>query len=64
MGGHLSGQHASQRAIEAIADYIKRWRQEEDFSWLLILHLEKRSEIMWLQRFALPMYVSITKHKR
>ena len=33
MGGHLSGQHASQRAIEAIADYIKRWRQEEDFSW-------------------------------
>ncbi len=33
MGGHACGKHASLRAIEAIADYMKRWRNEDGFTW-------------------------------
>lgn len=35
MGGHASGQYASNRAIEAIHDYLVRWRKKPDFSWPL-----------------------------
>ncbi|MCA9539484.1 MAG: Stp1/IreP family PP2C-type Ser/Thr phosphatase [Myxococcales bacterium] len=33
MGGHASGQVASQMAIEKICDFIARWRHEPDFEW-------------------------------
>ena len=35
MGGHASGQDASNRAIEAIHDYLLRWRKKSNFSWPL-----------------------------
>lgn len=35
MGGHASGQYASTRAIQAINDYLLRWRRELNFSWPL-----------------------------
>ena len=33
MGGHACGQHASARAIEAMVDYMNRWRHEDGFAW-------------------------------
>lgn len=33
MGGHACGQHASARAIEAIVDYMNRWRAQDGFAW-------------------------------
>ncbi|MEZ4464142.1 MAG: Stp1/IreP family PP2C-type Ser/Thr phosphatase [bacterium] len=33
MGGHASGQVASQMAVEAIADFMVRWREAPDFEW-------------------------------
>ncbi len=33
MGGHASGQVASQMAVEAVADFMVRWRRERDFEW-------------------------------
>lgn len=35
MGGHASGQYASNRAIEAIDDYLIRWRKTSNFTWPL-----------------------------
>jgi len=33
MGGHSSGQVASQMAVEHISDFMVRWRRETDFIW-------------------------------
>jgi serine/threonine protein phosphatase PrpC len=33
MGGHASGQVASQLAVEKIADFMTRWRHEPGFEW-------------------------------
>lgn len=33
MGGHASGQVASQMAVEKIADFMTRWRRAPDFQW-------------------------------
>jgi len=33
MGGHASGQVASQVASDAIVDFMTRWRHEADFEW-------------------------------
>jgi protein phosphatase len=33
MGGHASGQVASKMAVEAIADFMVRWRHQPDFQW-------------------------------
>lgn len=33
MGGHASGQVASQMAVEAVTDFIRRWRHTPDFEW-------------------------------
>lgn len=33
MGGHASGQVASAIAVEAIEDFMTRWRHEPDFQW-------------------------------
>lgn len=33
MGGHSSGQVASQMAVEKVIDFMTRWRHEPDFEW-------------------------------
>lgn len=33
MGGHVAGQVASNLAVEKIADFMERWRHEENFVW-------------------------------
>lgn len=33
MGGHASGQVASALCVEAIGDFMSRWRHEADFQW-------------------------------
>lgn len=33
MGGHNSGQVASQMAVEKVIDFMTRWRHEPDFEW-------------------------------
>jgi PPM family protein phosphatase len=33
MGGHASGQVASKMAVDAIGDFMTRWRREPDFQW-------------------------------
>lgn len=33
MGGHASGQVASHMAVDAISDFMCRWRRESDFEW-------------------------------
>lgn len=33
MGGHVSGQVASQMAVEKIMDFMTRWRHEPEFEW-------------------------------
>ena len=33
MGGHASGQVASQIAVDSFADFMTRWRHEPDFKW-------------------------------
>ncbi len=43
MGGHASGQIASQMAVEAISDFMLRWRKEPDFEWPFEI-MESRSD--------------------
>lgn len=33
MGGHVGGKVASRMAVDAIADFMVRWRREPDFEW-------------------------------
>lgn len=33
MGGHVGGQLASQTAVRAVSDFVRRWRHEADFEW-------------------------------
>ncbi len=43
MGGHASGQVASAMAVEAVADFVCRWRKEPDFEWPFEI-MESRSD--------------------